>query len=279
MGRLSTAPSGIVLKLNVYIPINRYPRSTVRFVTLTPLSFFFLHSAFNSRSSSTPVLIIISPMMERSPSKTQLLARLSALELELKRKINDATRRSTKTAASDSVPTEASVDTVRKRKTSNIVDMSVQNSSSRPQKKFRWIATVSDKGVESRKSTKIQENCPTTPEAPLKPAGASVIANIPPKAPRNSALIGDRAEPVVLRKAFETNVALSTVATWSNHNGKTATIAKDSAHNSKRSARHRKKECHSWKKQNNDFAYVPTSTNNYCMFFNKFGKCRSGTSW
>lgn len=218
-------------------------------------------------------------MAEQSPTKTQLLARLSALELELKRKINDATRRSTKDAASDCVPREASLDTFKKRKTLITVDRSVENSSIRPQKKFRWIATVSDKGLESRKSTKIQEIRPSSMEALLKTARASDIAAVLSNSSRNSVSIEDRAVPIMKQKLSGTNVASITGATKSNHVGKAATIPTNSSHKLNRSAKHRAKEHKSWKKQNNDFAYVPTSTNKYCMFFNKFGKCRSGTSW
>jgi hypothetical protein len=39
----------------------------------------------------------------------------------------------------------------------------------------------------------------------------------------------------------------------------------------------KKKTC--WNKKDGDFTFIPIATHQYCMFFNKFGSCRSGSSW
>lgn len=39
----------------------------------------------------------------------------------------------------------------------------------------------------------------------------------------------------------------------------------------------KKKRC--WNKKDGDFTFIPIATHQYCMFFNKFGSCRSGSSW
>lgn len=40
-----------------------------------------------------------------------------------------------------------------------------------------------------------------------------------------------------------------------------------------------KKKKTRWNKKDGDFTFIPIATHQYCMFFNKFGSCRSGSSW
>ena len=85
------------------------------------------------------------------------------------------------------------------------------------------------------------------------------------------------------KKSPVSKVARSNIHKWESSSvkrkRKDIPVKRSRTEDVEKSAGKNKKKKRCWNKKEGDFTFIPIATHQYCMFFNKFGSCRSGSSW